>query len=140
MWNIYGQYQYLRRKSYQRTYIEYIRSKFDQVIPVVSHIEKTITPINIGEAIKGPHKQIWKEALFVKYEKNKYSNFFQLPYQSNTSLTEKSSFVQLFLQVSSNATVPMHGYLLYATVKMGVILFKLLILISITFQWHMLKT
>ena len=28
-----------RRKNYQRTYIEKIRSIFDQVIPVVSHIE-----------------------------------------------------------------------------------------------------
>ena len=81
MWNIYGQYQYLRRKSYQTSYIEYIRSKFDQVIPVVSHIEvslpeKTITPNNIGEAIKGPHKQIWKESLFMKYYKNRSSTFF----------------------------------------------------------------
>ena len=47
-------------ESYQRTYIEYIWYKFDQVIPVVSHIEvslpeKPITPNKIGEAIKGTH-------------------------------------------------------------------------------------
>ena len=66
------------------TYLEQIWSKFDQVIPVVSYIEvslpeKPITPNNIGEAIQGPHKRIWKESLFVKYEKNKYSTFFRLP-------------------------------------------------------------
>ena len=71
----------LRRKSYQRKYLEHIWSNFDQVIPVVSHIEvslrdKPMIPNNIGEAIKGPHKQIWKEALSVKYDKNISSAFF----------------------------------------------------------------
>ena len=41
------------RKSYQRTDLEEIRSRFDQVRPVVSHIEvrlpkKPTTPNNIG--------------------------------------------------------------------------------------------
>ena len=63
------------------TYLEYIWSTFDQVIPVVLHIEfslpkKPITSNSIDEAIKGPHKQIWKEALFLKYDKNKSSTFF----------------------------------------------------------------
>ena len=94
---------------------------------MVSHIEvsfpeKPITTNNIGEAIKGPHKQIWKEYLFVKYDKNKISTFFWIPYQSNNSLMEQVSSVHLFLQVSRNANVPMHGYLLCATVKMVVIL------------------
>ena len=67
-------------KRYLRTYLEYIWSKFAQVIPVVSHIdvslpEKPTTPNNIGEAIKCPHKQIWEEASFVKYDKNKLSTF-----------------------------------------------------------------
>ena len=58
------------RKSYQMTDLEWIWSMFDQVIPVVSHIEvnlpeKHIAPNNIGEAIKVTRKQIWKEALFV---------------------------------------------------------------------------
>ena len=49
-------------ESYQRTDIEYIWSKFDQFIPVVSHIgvslpEKPITPNKIGEAIKGTYKK-----------------------------------------------------------------------------------
>ena len=48
---------------------------------MVSHIEvslpeKPITPNNIGESIKGPHEQIGKEYLFVKYDKNKYSTLF----------------------------------------------------------------
>ena len=64
-------------ESYQRTDIEYIWSKFDQFIPVVSHIEvnlpeKHIAPNSIGEAIKVTRKQIWKEALFVKYDKCKF--------------------------------------------------------------------
>ena len=87
----------------------------------VSLTEKHITPNNIGEAIKGPHKQIWKEALLVKYEKNKSSTFFRLPHQSNTLFMEQRSSVHLFLQVSRNETVPMHGDLLCATMKMVVI-------------------
>ena len=68
-----------RSRIYQRTDIEEIRPIFDQVIPVVSHLEvclseKHLTPKNIGEDIKGPQRQFWKEALCVQYEKNKYSN------------------------------------------------------------------
>ena len=87
----------------------------------VSLPENPITPNNIGEAIKGLYKQIWKESLFVKYDKKNSSTFFRQPYQSNTSLMEKRSSVKLFLQVSSNSAVPTHVYLLYATLKMGVI-------------------
>ena len=51
-----------RRKSYQRTYIENIRSRFDKVRPVISHIElsvpeKPLTPNNIDENLKIPHRQ-----------------------------------------------------------------------------------
>ena len=65
-----------RSKSYQRTNIEEISSIFDQVRPVVSHLEfhlpnKPPTPKNIGEGLKGFQRQYWKEALFVKYYKNK---------------------------------------------------------------------
>ena len=65
-----------RRKSYQITYLEDICSRFDQVRPVVSHIElrlpkKTSTPKNIGEGLKGSLKKLRKEALFVKHDKNK---------------------------------------------------------------------
>ena len=98
-------------------YIENIWSKFDQVIPVVSHFEvsiinKHIAPNHIGDAIKVPQKQILKEALFVKYDNNKYSTFFWITCQSNTSIMEQRSSVHLFLQVSSNETVPIHVDLL----------------------------
>ena len=53
---------------------------------MVSHIEvslpeKPITTNNIGEAIKGPHKQIWKEYLFVKYDKKTIVSLFKILYQ-----------------------------------------------------------
>ena len=43
---------------------------------MVSHIElclpkKPPAPNNIGEGLKGPQRQFWKEALFVQYDKNK---------------------------------------------------------------------
>ena len=46
-----------RWKSYQRTYLEYICSIFDQVRPIVLHLEfrlpkKSPTPKNIGESLK----------------------------------------------------------------------------------------
>ena len=73
-----------RRKSYQMTDIEEVRSRFDQVRPVVSHIEvlipeKTITPKNIGEALKGPRRPLWKDDLFVQYDKNKNVNLLLAP-------------------------------------------------------------
>ena len=62
-----------RRKRYQRTDLEEIRSRFDQVRPLVSHLDvllpkKPTTPKNIGDALGGPHKKFWKEALFVQYD------------------------------------------------------------------------
>ena len=53
-----------RRRSYQRTYLEYIWSRFYQVRPLVSHLEvhlpeKSLTPKNIGEDQKGPQRQSW---------------------------------------------------------------------------------
>ena len=55
----------LRIKSYQITDLEYIRSIFDQVRPVVSHLEvclpkKPPTQKNIGEALGGPQRKFWK--------------------------------------------------------------------------------
>ena len=72
------------KKSYQRTDREEILSKFDQVRPVVSHIEvclpkKPPTPKNIGEYFGGTQKQLWKEALFVQYEKNKNVSLLSSP-------------------------------------------------------------
>ena len=80
-----------RSKSYHRVYLEYIRSIFDQVRPIASYLEvhipeKPLAPKNIGEGLKGPQIQFWKEDVFLKYDKKKMSSFIQLPYQSNTSL------------------------------------------------------
>ena len=65
-----------RRKSYEKTYIKYIWSIFDQVRPVFSHLEvslpgKTIAAKNIDKDLKGPQIQFCKETLFLKCEKNK---------------------------------------------------------------------
>ena len=54
-----------RRKSYQRTDLEEICSRFDHVKPVVSHFKvrlpkKHTTQTNNDEALGGRHKQYWK--------------------------------------------------------------------------------
>ena len=72
------------RKSYQRTYPEEIRSRFDQVRPVVSNLEfrlpnKPPTPNNIGEGLSGPQRQLYKETPFVQYYKNCFLALFQIP-------------------------------------------------------------
>ena len=58
------------------TYLEEIRFIFDQVRPVDSHLEvrlpdKHLTPNKIYEALKGPQRQLWRESLFVQYDKKK---------------------------------------------------------------------
>ena len=73
-----------RRKSYQGTDLEEIRFRFDQVRPVVSNLEvrlpkKPPTPKNIDDALGGPQRQFWKEALFVQYEKNKNVSLISAP-------------------------------------------------------------
>ena len=62
--------------NYQRIYLEEIRSIFDQVRPMVSHIEVSLTkkppmPKNFGEALGGPQRKLWKEDPLVQYEYNK---------------------------------------------------------------------
>ena len=64
-----------RRKSYEITYIEEILSRFDQFRPVVSHLEVILPnnlpkPKSIGEGLRCPQRQLWKETLFVQYDKN----------------------------------------------------------------------
>ena len=73
-----------RRKKYQRTDLEEIRSRFDQVRPVVSHLEvrlpkKPPTQNNIGDALGGPQRQFWKESIFVQYDKNKNVSLLSAP-------------------------------------------------------------
>ena len=73
-----------RRKRYQITGIEDICSRFDQVRPVVSHLEvclpkKPPTPNNNGEGLKGPQRQLWKEYLSVKYVENRNVSLLLAP-------------------------------------------------------------
>ena len=73
-----------RIKNYQRTDLEDICSRFDQVITVVSHLvvslpKKPPTPKNIGKGLKVPQIQLCKEALFVQYDKNKSVSLLPAP-------------------------------------------------------------
>ena len=75
-----------RRNYYQMTDLEEIHSRFDQVRPVVSHLEvhlpkKLPTPKNIGEALGGPQRKLFKEALFSNMTIIKMLAFFQIPPQ-----------------------------------------------------------
>ena len=72
------------RKSYQRTDLEEIHSRFDQFRPVVSHLEvhlpkKPPTPKNIGDALIGTQRKLWKEAFLVQYDKNKNVSLISSP-------------------------------------------------------------
>ena len=71
-------------------------------------------------------------------ERTKMPAFFWLPSQSKTSLKEQNSYVHSFLLVLSKVTVLMRVSLFCTTVQIVVLRFKVLILISPTFQWHML--
>ena len=60
------------------------RSIFDQVRPVVSHLEfrlpkKPPTPKNIVGDLGGPQRRFWKEALFVQYDQNKNVSLLSAP-------------------------------------------------------------
>ena len=51
---------------------------------MVSHLEvrlpkKPPTPKNIGDDLCGPQRQLWKEALFVQYDKNKNFSLLSAP-------------------------------------------------------------
>ena len=64
--------------------------------------------------------------------------FFQIPSQSNPSLKEKNPSVHSFILLLSRVAVLMHGNLLHVTVKIGVLILKVYILINHTVQWKML--
>ena len=73
-----------KRKSYQRKDLGEIRSRFDQVRPVVSHLEvrlpkKPPKPNNIGDNLSGPQRQFCKEAIFFQYDKNKNVSLLSAP-------------------------------------------------------------
>ena len=124
-----------RRKSYQRIDFEEIRSIFDQVRPVVSHLEaclpkKPPTPKNIGEGLKGPQRKFWKEALFVKYYRNRDVSLLLAPIPIKFLPEGKKSSFQSLLLLLRKVTVLIYGNLLHATVQMGVLILKVLILIN----------
>ena len=84
-----------RRKSYQRTDIEDIRSTFDQVRPLVSHLEfcipnKPPTPNNIDEILSGLQRLFWKEALFFNMTKTNIYPFFRYHHNQIPPLSKKS--------------------------------------------------
>ena len=70
--------------SYQRTDLEEIRSIFDQVRPVVSHLKvrlpkKPPTANNIGETLGSPQRHFYKESLFVQYYKKIHFSLLSAP-------------------------------------------------------------
>ena len=133
-----------KSKIYQKTDPEEIRSRFDQVRPVFSHLEfslpkKPPTPNNIGEDLKVPHRQFWKEALFLfNMTETEMLAFFWIPPQSNTSLKEQNFSVNSLVLVLRKVTLLIHGFFLHATMLMGVLILEVLIFINHTDQWHML--
>ena len=110
------------KKIYPRTFIEELWSRFDQIRPVVFHFEvqiheKPLTPKNIGKALKGPHRQFSKHIYFSSMGRTIISTLFWLPYQPNTSPTEKSPSVISLLWVSGKATITMLGNIYPNTVQ-----------------------
>ena len=73
-----------RRRSHDIKDLEDICSRFDQVIPMVSHFkvslpEKYPTPKNIGKSLGGPQRYFWKESLLFQYDKNKNCSLLSAP-------------------------------------------------------------
>ena len=71
---------------------------------MVSHIEvcllkKPPTPKNIGDALGGPQRQFWKEALFVQYDKNKNVSLLSDPIPIK-SLPEGTKFLRSIISPS----------------------------------------
>ena len=130
-------------KSYQKIDHEGICSIFDPVRPVVSHLEfrlpnKPPTSKNIGKGLKISYIQFWKESLFVQYEKKINVSLPSAPTPIK-SLTEGNEiFIHSLILVLIKVTVLMHGNLLNATLQMGFLRLKLLILINHTVQCNML--
>ena len=92
------------KKRYQRIDLEETRSRFDQVRPVVSHLEvrlpkKPPTPKNIGDDLDVPQRKFWKEALFVQYDKNKNVSLLSAPIPIK-SLSEGKKFLRSLIDPS----------------------------------------
>ena len=71
--------------------------------------------------------------------RTKVSAFFLIPPQSNPSLKEPTSSVNSLITVLKKVNFMMLGNLLHATVQMGVLRLKPLVLINNIVQWHMLN-
>ena len=110
---------------------------------MVSHLEfcipkKPPTPKNISDALGSSQRKFWKEALFFQYDKNKNVSLLSAPIPIKFLPEETKSSVHSFLLVLRKVTVLMHGNLLHATVQMGVLILKVLVLINHSVQWHTL--
>ena len=89
-------------------------SRFDQVRPMVSHLEvrlpkKPPTPNNIGEGLKVPQRNSGKKFYLCNMTRLKISAFFWLTSQSNTSIKEQNYFIHSLLLVVKKVTIIMHG-------------------------------
>ena len=80
------------------------------------------------------------EYLCVQHENNKISAFFWPPYQWNPYLIEQRSYVHSLIQVLGKATVLLNVNLLHACIKKGVLIIKVMVLISPPVLWHMMTT
>ena len=94
-------------------------SIFDQARTMVSHLEvclpeKSITPNNIGEALKGSQRQLLKEALFVQYDKNEedylteaVTKYAERATQAEANMAEMEvKFEERFAMLSMTAQQP----------------------------------
>ena len=110
---------------------------------MVSHIEvrlpkKPPTPKNVGGGLSGFQRKLWKEALFVQYNKNKNVILLSDPITIKSLPEGKNSSIHSLLLVLRKVTVLMHGKKLHTTVQMVVLRLKVLVFINHTAQWHML--
>ena len=110
---------------------------------MVSHLEvclpeKPPNPNSLGEGLTLPQSKYTRELYLWNMKRTKIPAFLWLPPQSNNSLKEQKYSFQSFFQVLRKVTVLINENLLQTTVQMGVLIFKVFLLISPTLQWHML--
>ena len=101
--------------------------------------EKPSTPKNIGEGLKGPQRQFWKEYLFVQYDKKNVSLLSACIIIK--SLSEGTKVFRSLIDPS----IKEGDYFgvwdcFHTTVQMVVLRSKVLVFINPTVQWHMLNT
>ena len=100
--------------------------------------KRSLTPKNIGEGLKGPQRQFWKEYLFVQYEKNKNFSLI-LDLIPIKYVPEGTKFLRSLIAPSIKEGYFYDAWKFVARhFEMGVLRFKVLILINPTVQWHVL--